>query len=1084
MNLTTAFLFAICVSANAKGFSQLVSLSEKDVPLEKVFKEIRIQTGYTFVYTESLLKKSRNISLKVQNVPIEQVLDICFKEQPLTYTILNKMVVIKEKERVPQKEIVYAQPALQIEVKGNVKNEKGEPLQGATITVKGTTVATQASISGDFVITVPNDKDVLVISSVGYENAEVKIGESNTVSVVLKVKIAAGEEVIVIGYGTSRKKDVTGSVARLKSDELNAFPVSNPVQGLQGKVSGVQVVQNSGEPGGAISVRIRGGNSLQGSNEPLYVVDGFALSGGPGSINSNDIESIDILKDASATAIYGSRGANGVILITTKAGRTGKTQIGLDTYYGIQEVGKKMELMNAKEFALLANERAANDNVPAFFSQAQINSFGDGTDWQDVVFRKAPIQNHGLTVSGGSENTQFSVSANHFRQDGIIRGSDYQRSSIRGNLTQKISNKIRLTYNTILSHTDQSSLNVNNGQKGGTVMSGIMVAPPTISPFDSTGKYSNVIPYGFSPNELENPLANAVARKDKNRENYVLAGLAFTYEPIKGLLLKSSVGIESINGRRDLYSPSVIRATSTGLASISNLSTTNFLNENTMTYSRTFGDHGLNFLGGVTYQSETLKTESASATGFSTDLLTTNALQSGNTPGVPSSSLSKWVLASYLGRVNYSFKSKYLFTASIRADGSSRFGNSNKWGYFPSAAFAWRVIDEAFMKNIEFFSDLKLRLSWGLTGNTALSPYQTLLTLSPVQTIFSNQIAIGFLPGTTLANTNLKWESTEATNIGLDIGLLKNRLSFTADYYKKNTRDLLATVPLETSSGYSNTIMNIGEIQNSGVELGINASLFNKKFKWDINANISRNRNKVKALAGGSDVFGAAVGQPLAVAVNLVRVGSPVGVFYGYLEDGLNAQGAIKYVDVNKDGSTSLADKTIIGDPNPDFLFGFNSRMSFKNFDLTFFIQGSQGGDIFNVNPSSIGSSFYFGENQLKEVFYNHWSPANPDPNAKYPKISAITKFLESNRYVEDGSYVRLKNLQLAYNVPVSKFGISWFKRLQVYVSAQNLVTITDYSGFDPEVSTRGGSNSISIGIDQTGYPTAKTYTVGAHFGF
>lgn len=1083
MNFTAAFLFTICLSAGAKGFSQLVNLSEKNVPLEKVFKEINRQTGYTFVYTESILKKSRNISITAQNDPLIQVLETCFKDQPLTYTILNKIVIIKEKDRIPAKEIIREPPPA-VEVKGSIKNEKGEPVEGATITVKGTTVATKASAAGDFLIMVPDGKSILVITSVGYEDGEVKIGDPDKVSVVLKVKPVSVEEVVVVGYGTSRKKDVTGSVAKVKSADLNAFPVNNPVQGLQGRVSGVQVTQNSGEPGGVISVRIRGGNSLQGSNEPLYVVDGFALSGPPSAINPNDIESMDILKDASATAIYGSRGANGVILITTKAGRTGKTQIGLDTYYGIQEVGKRMELMNAKEFALLANERASNDNVPAFFSQAQINSFGDGTDWQDVVFRKAPIQNHGLTVSGGSENTQFSVSANHFKQDGIIRGSDYQRSSIRGSLNQKISNKIRLTYNTILSHTDQSSLNVNNGQKGGTVMSGIMVAPPTVSPFDSAGNYSSVIPYGFSPNELENPLANAVARKDKIRENYVLAGLAFTYEPIKGLLLKSSVGIESINGRRDLYSPSVIRATSTGLASISNLVRTNFLNENTVTYSRTFGDHNLSFLGGITYQSETYKTDSASATGFSTDLLSTNALQSGNTPGVPSSSLSKWVLASYLGRINYSFKSKYLFTASIRADGSSRFGESNKWGYFPSAAFAWRVIDETFMQNIDFFSDLKLRLSWGATGNTGLSPYQTLLTLSPVQAIFSNQIAIGFLPGTTLANANLKWESTEATNIGLDIGLLKNRISLTADYYKKNTKDLLATVPLETSSGYSNTIMNIGEIQNSGVELGINASLFNKKFKWDINANISRNRNKVKALAGGSDVFGIAVGQPLAVAVNLVRVGNPVGVFYGYLEDGLNAQGAIKYVDVNKDGAVSLADKTIIGDPNPDFIFGFNSRMSYKNFDLTFFIQGSQGGDIFNVNPSSIGSSFYFGENQLKEVFYNHWSPANPDPKAKYPKISAATKFLESNRYVEDGSYVRLKNLQLAYNVPVSKFGISWFKRLQVYVSAQNLVTITDYSGFDPEVSTRGGSNSISVGIDQTGYPTAKTYTIGAHFGF
>jgi TonB-linked SusC/RagA family outer membrane protein len=980
-------------------------------------------------------------------------------------------------------------------VRGIVQGPKNEPLAGVSVIVRNAatnfTAGTKTDTAGAFTFSrIPSGGPYsFSFTMVGYEPQTMSgynIKADATLSLLVDMKVSAGslDQVVVVGYGTQRKRDVTGSVAKIKSEDLNAFPANSPVQGMQGRVAGVQVAQNSGEPGGSISVRIRGGNSLQGSNEPLYVVDGFALSGPPTAINPNDIESMDILKDASATAIYGSRGANGVILITTKSGRVGKTQVSFDSYYGMQQIGKKLELMNAKEFALLANERAANDGVPAFFTDAQIASFGEGTNWQDVLFRRAAIQNHGVTVSGGSENTQFSVSANYFGQEGIIRGSNYQRGSLRGNLNQKISSKIRLTYNTILSNTVQSALNNNNGQKGGTVLSGILVAPPTIAPYTNEGKFSNLVPYAFSPNELENPLANATARTDKNNSNYILAGMAFTYEPVRNLQLKSSIGVESENARRDLYSPSVIRATSTGLATLTFVNRINVLNENTATYTYRSGDHNLSFLGGVTYQAEKFKTASASATGFSTDLLTTNALQSGNTPGVPSSASSKWVLASYLGRINYSFKGKYLLTTSLRADGSSRFGESNKWGYFPSAALAWRAIDEDFIKNLRTFSDLKVRLSWGQTGSTALSPYQTLLTLSPTQTIFSNQIAIGFLPGTTLANPNLKWESTTASNIGLDIGLLKNRITLTADYYKKNTKDLLATVPLQTSSGFLNTVMNIGEIQNSGIELGLNATVIESKFRWDVGANLSKNKNKVIALAGGSDVYGATIGQPLAVAVNLVRVGYPVGVFYGYKEDGLTDKGAIKYVDVNKDGAITLADKIIIGDPNPDFLYGFNSRMSYKNFDMGFFIQGSQGGDLFNVNLSSIGSSFYFGENQLKEVFYNHWSPANPNPNAKYPKVSAATKFLESDRYIEDGSYMRLKNVQLGYNVPVSKFGVSWFKSLRLYVSAQNLLTITNYSGYDPEISTYGGSNSISIGVDQTGYPTAKTYTVGAHLGF
>ncbi|MEJ7830325.1 MAG: TonB-dependent receptor, partial [Segetibacter sp.] len=946
---------------------------------------------------------------------------------------------------------------------------------------------TKTDSAGVFAARVPSGGPyTFSFSMVGYEpqtlsGYNIKEGATFTLVVDMKSTAANLEQVIVVGYGTQRKKDVTGSVAKVSSQELNAIPASSLLQGLQGRVSGVQVTQNSGEPGGAMSVRIRGGNSLQGSNEPLYVVDGFAISGSPRSINPNDIESVDILKDASATAIYGSRGANGVVLITTKAGKAGKTQVDFDSYYGIQEIGKRLELMNAKEFALLANERAANDNVQPYFTQAQISSFGEGTDWQSVLFRKAAIQNHGLTVSGGNENTQFSVSTNYFGQEGILRGSNYQRGSLRANVNQKISSKLKLSYNTILSNTIQAAIKNNNGQKGNTVLSGVLVAPPTLSPYDSTGNYNNITPYGFSPNSLDHPLANAVARKDKSNEIYILAGLAFTYEPLKALIFKTSFGIEAGNSRRDVYSPSVLKVSPFGSATISTLERRNILNENTVTYTRRFGDHNLNFLGGVTYQSEKLRSDEASSSGFSTNLLTTNALQSGTTPGVPTSAASKWVISSYLARVNYSLKNKYLLTASFRTDGSSRFGTNNKWGYFPSAAFAWRAIDEEFMKNTDILSDLKLRLSWGQTGSTAVSPYQTLLTLSPAQAILGNQIVVGFLPTRILSNPNLKWESTASADIGLDVGVLKNRITLTADYYKKNTKDLLATVPLQTSSGYINTIINVGEIENKGIELALNANILNSGLKWDVGVNFSKNKNKVVALAGGSDVFGATLGQPLQVPVSLVRVGQPLGVFYGYIENGIDDKGAVKYVDLNKDGVITSADKTIIGDPNPDFLYGFNSRLTCKNFDLNFFIQGTKGGDIFNVNPTSIANSFYFGENQLKEVFYNHWSASNPDPNAKYPKISQTTAFKESNRYIEDGSYLRLKNVQLAYNLPATQLGVSCVRRLKVYVSGQNLLTRTRYTGYDPEISTFGGSNSFSVGIDQTGYPTAKTYTFGIH---
>lgn len=440
---------------------------------------------------------------------------------------------------------------------------------------------------------------------------------------------------------------------------------------------------------------------------------------------------------------------------------------------------------------------------------------------------------------------------------------------------------------------------------------------------------------------------------------------------------------------------------------------------------------------------------------------------------------------SYLARANYELKKRYLLTVSLRADGSSRFGENHKWGYFPSAAVGWRISDESFATGWRLVSDLKLRLSYGVTGNTALLPYQTLFGLSPINTVYNNQLYVGQYTGSQLTNPNLKWESTGQWNAGLDFAILQNRFSLTFDYYIKNTRDLLATVPLQQSTGYTSTIQNIGEIRNRGIEIGLNGRLVNSKsIKWDVNVNFTKNQSKVLKLARGSDVFGTVLSQPLSVAVNLIREGEPLGVFYGYEEDGLNNEGAIKYKDINDDKAITLADKTIIGNPNPDFLYNINSNITFKNFSLSMFWIGKQGGDLFNVNLTSQGGSMYFGENQLREVYDNHWKASAPNPNAKYPKISAKTSFRESNRYVEDGSFLRLKNIQLAYTFLGAKQNLKWLNSAQLYISGQNLLTFTRYSWYDPEVNTLGGATSISFGIDQTGYPNARAYTVGMRITF
>ncbi|WP_247236638.1 TonB-dependent receptor [Telluribacter sp. SYSU D00476] len=978
---------------------------------------------------------------------------------------------------------VWAQ-AQTVQIKGSVSAKNGEPLIGATVLVVGTTNGTTVGVDGTFSISTTAPNPQLKVSFIGYKTATVDVGNSTDLKIVLEESLVL-DEVVVVGYGTIKKSDITGSVGSVSARELTAYPTLNAVQGLQGRAPGVQVMQNSGEPGTTLSVRIRGGNSLQGSNEPLYVVDGFALSGAPNGLNSNDIESMEVLKDASATAIYGSRGANGVIIITTRQGKAGKTQVSIDSYYAIQQVNKKLNLMDAQEFATLANERAANDGFPAYFTQDQINAFGKGTDWQDLIFRKAPMQNHTVSVTGGNENTQYAISGNYLSQGGIIRGSDFSRENLRVNLNQKLAAKVRLSYNAVLSNINRTQLLNDNGQKGNSAVSAALGAPPTLSPYDSNGDYTFIKPYAFSPNSLENPLALTDSRKQNNNEVYILTSSAINYEPVKNLTLRSSIGVENSSIRGDLFSPSTITTTPNGSATINYGSRTNILNENTATYIPKLGqDHDLTLLGGVTYQEEKGRSFAASSTGFNYEGMGTDNIGMGNTPGVPTSTAYKWVLFSYLARANYSYKSRYLFTASMRADGSSRFGVNNKWGYFPSAAFGWQIMEEPFAQNLRVISDLKLRLSYGLTGNTALSPYQTLFTLNPVNTVYNDQLHIGQLPGAQLTNPNLKWESTAQWNAGLDVAILRNRFSLSADYYIKNTRDLLATVPLQLSTGYTSTIQNIGQIRNSGIELGLNATLVNTKdVKWDLNVNFSKNRSQVMQLAGGSDVFGVALNQPLSTPVNLIRVGQPIGVFYGYLENGLSDKGTINFKDINGDGVLTLADKTIIGDPNPDFLYNINSNVSYRNFTLTMFWLGKQGGDIFNANLTSQASSFYFGENQLKDVYNNHWSASNPNPNAKYPKISANTAFRESDRFIEDGSFLRLKNVQLAYNLPTAGLNIKWLRNAQLYISGQNLLTYTKYSWFDPEVNTLGGSNSISMGIDQSGYPTARTYTIGTRIG-
>jgi TonB-linked SusC/RagA family outer membrane protein len=1068
--------------------NQRITIKAKNQELVTILKNIEKLADVKFTYRPDLIRDAKKQSLEAEDRKLVDLLNELLNPLDIKYKIVRRQVILTKVDNneslIPA--IMPLQPKIpqEREVTGKVFDEKNVGLPGVSVVIKGTQKGTTTDIEGNFKLALIEENATLVFSFVGYQSQEVTVGNSSAMTVTLSPEDRSLNEVVVVGYGTVKKSDLTGSVAQVKSKELNSFPTSNALQALSGRAAGVQVNQTNGSPGSGMTVRIRGTNSIQGSNEPLYVIDGFPTSGtNPTILNNVDIESMEILKDASATAIYGSRGANGVVLITTKQGKAGKTRVDVETSYSSQTLRKKLDLMNASEYARFYNIQALNDKITPYFTDEQINSFGEGFDWQDEVFRRAAIKSTALTVSGGNDKTQFSISGSFFGQDGIIKGSDYDRYSLRTNFRHNISKKISFTMSTTLSRLKTERRDSGGGARGNSMISAAISAPATLSPYNEDGSYRVMATaYPFIATDLINPLNFINEQTNVVKGNRILSNAAFTYNPIPEIAIKISGGIENADDRTDIYTSRNF-VNSNGNATVRSTQQTSFLNENTISYTKTFNEiHSLSAVAGFTYQDFLNTNVTGSGTGFLSDITETSGLGSAATPGIPGSGYSKAVLLSYLARVNYALKDKYLFTASLRRDGSSRYSKNNKWGYFPSGAVAWRVSNEDFLKNNTNISELKLRASWGLTGSQAIDPYATLNRLNAGRTVFDDAMSTTFTPGTLLPG-DLKWETTEQKDVGVDLGILKNRIIISADYYIKNTRNLLNRVGLPSSLGYTYTIRNVGEMQNQGVELGIDTRILTGDFKWDLNANISLNRNKVVRLYDSGDVLGGNVN---VVAINdvttILREGRPVGQFWGYREDGYTEEGKLKFEDIDGDGAITQNDKTYIGNPNPDFIYGINSNMSYKGFDLTLFVQGIQGNDLFNVSSVVNTMDYGFGLNMPKEVLYNHWTPENT--NAKYPLITRSSNLRVSDRFIEDGSYLRLRNIQLAYNLPLEKWQVKSLRNVQLYVSAQNLLTLTKYSWWDPEVNSKGGDENPIQGLDHNSYPTAKSFTAGVRIGF
>lgn len=967
-------------------------------------------------------------------------------------------------------------------VTGHITDENGTPLEAVSVTAKNAAVSTATNAAGYYSIK-SNRNDILVFAYVGYATQEIEVRGNLTIDIKLVQRREALEEVVVVGYGTLKRRDVTGAIASVSGAEMAEYVVPNPIQALQGRAAGVVVTTNSGAPNGNFTVRIRGSNSIRGGNDPLYIIDGMPSN--PSSINSMDIESVEILKDASATAIYGSRGANGVVLITTKRGESGAATIAYDVNYGIQSQIKKLDMMDATEWATFYNEQQVNDVGKTYFTAEQVAAMGTGLDWQSLVFQDAPIQNHNLMVMGGTEKTRVLVSGSAMTRDGIIPNSKYDKYNLRSNIDYNVNDRFNLQLNMVYTRTGRSDQNSGGGNRGGSLIGGTLASPPTLQPYNDDGSYQNLqLAYPFMSNALLNPLNIIHETSSKTNANLTNVNMALGYELLKGLSIRTSLGIENNDYQNDYYRTSKYLYGSSN-ASISNNHDMTIVNENILNYRTAINDHELDAVGGFTYQQYIGKSSSMSGSDFISDAPETGQISGAAIFGTPSSGYTKWVLMSYLGRINYSFKGKYVATVSARADGSSRYSEGDKWGFFPSAAVAWRLSQEEFLTGVDWLSELKLRAGYGRTGSTAISPYTTLNMLSQGKAPINGDMGTFYAPSTTLP-ANLRWETTDQINIGLDVGLLANRIRVAADYYDKMTKDLLNAVILPPSSGYGSTIRNIGKMANKGIELMVEGDVISKEqLRWTLSGNISANQNKVISLYGGEDVYGSNVNLSyINDFIHLIREGEPMGVFFTYRENGYTADGNLQYVDQDDNGTLSVADKVITGNPYPDFTYGVNSNLSYKGFDFSFFFQGSQGNDLFNVGETA-NLDQGMGLNLRRGVLYSHWkadNSAEANAAAKYPRLSRSIALQYSDRFIEDGSYLRLKNISLGYSLPLQQWGIQWCNQFKVYVSAQNIWTLTKYSGMDPEVNSLGGN--VNIGVDYLTYPNVKTVSFGARVQF
>ncbi|UKM64278.1 TonB-dependent receptor [Flavobacteriaceae bacterium GSB9] len=1114
MKLTTLLIFASIIGMFAsEGYTQTISLDVENETVLNVIDNIEATTEYRFVYNTKFVDLKRKVSIKVEDEKIEKVLKNLFYDTNTKFKIRNTQIILKKKSIAKPVESFSVEETLEIqgvEVTGTVTDVNGQPLMGANILEKETSNGTQTDFDGKFALTLRGTEATLVISYLGYLTKEVKVTGQQNLNIVLQDDAASLDEVVVVGYGLQTKRSVTGSVATVEANQLAEIPSSQITQKLQGQIAGVQINQQTGTPGQGMAVRIRGQASILANSNPLYVVDGFPISSDINAINPDEIETVTVLKDASATALYGSRGANGVVLITTKGAKLGQTNFGVNMYYGFQHVPERgrPDMMNGTEFAQFKKEsyEAKGLEVPEVFQNPE--QYGEGTDWYDLLLREAaPIQNYSISYSKRDEKHGVSVIGGFFNQDGVVLNSNYQKFSLRANTSFNITDWLSIGANVAPSYTLENRLDTDGlfFGSGDQILASALQAWPIIPARNPDGSISSsaFIP-GVSAFSTPNWLytINNITRDYKTTT--LLSNAYVEAEVIDGLRLKSTINAEIGHVDNKNFTPSYVSTswnnspprTAVGVYSNSNYLT--WLNENTATYNKSFGEHNFELLGGLSAQKYRFESTVIEASNYPDDRISTiqsainvNRSDSGN-------DIQEWSLLSYFSRLNYNYAGKYLFSASFRSDGSSRFGVNNRWGNFPSVSLGWIASDEEFMKDIDAVSFLKLKASYGVTGNNNIGNYTQSPNVSlTANAIFGSTIASGAALSS-LGNPDLGWEKTAQTNVGFELGVLNNRIQLSYDFYTKKTTDLLFNLEVPSASGFSEITSNVGELKFWGHEIGIKANILKGDFTWNANFNISASDNRVEKLSGLTDelIFGDS-----GRGTTITKVGGRIGQFYGFIQDGVydnqeefdnspkhprSGVGTIKFVDINGDGVITEdgpdSDQTVIGNPFPDFIYGLTNNFEYKNFDLSIVMSGAVGHDI--NRRSDEGTANLDGVfNVLKEV-KDRWR-SEDDPGAgKYGRTDGDTgleRGRNHTRFIHDGSYLAIKNLTLGYNVPLKN--TDFFKAIRLYSSIQQLLVISNYSG-NPEVSTRAGngeSTALTQGIDFSAYPIPRTITFGVN---